>query len=79
VRHGDVDMDAVALLSFLLLRPVWWPGDLLEPDRRPATVRVDEVVGALLPVVQHGLPERQHRACDELVDREVDLLDAGPP
>lgn len=33
---------------------------LLEPERRPAAVRVDQVLGAAVPVAEHGTPERHH-------------------
>lgn len=66
VRHRDVDMEAVALVA----RHV----HLLEPDRRPAAVGIDQVLGSVLLVAQHGAPERLHLGADVRVDRDLDGL-----
>ena len=69
VRHGDVDMDAIALGA----RRV----HLLVPDCRPMGVGVDQVFVAHLLVAEDGAPEGPHCRGDQRVDRQVDLLDRG--
>jgi hypothetical protein len=72
MRHPDVDVDPVALPA-RRIHP-------LEPQRRPAAVRVDQVlvgtVAAVL-VTEHGTPERHHLGADERVDRDLDGLHRG--
>ena len=56
-RHGEVDVHRVPqrLLGI----------ELLEPHRRPAPMRVEQVIAHVIGVAEHRSPERQH-----LVDRQ---------
>src|SRR6266508_2124128 len=70
-RHPDVEVDPVDLR----VRRV----DLLEPDGRPATAWVDEVLGAVFAVLvsKHGPPERLHLGDVECIDCYKDRLHDG--
>jgi hypothetical protein len=63
VRHGDVNVDALALRARRIHR--------LEPNRRTAGVWIDQILVAQLLVSEHSAPERQHISADERVDRDV--------
>src|SRR5205807_6626579 len=67
-RHPDVEVDPVDLRV--------WRFDLLEPDGRPATAWVDQILGAVFAVLvrKHGPPERLHLGDVKRVDRDKDRL-----
>jgi len=50
---------------------------LLEPQRRPAPVGIEQVFVTKLVVPEHGPPEGQHFRTDERIDRHLNGLHGG--